>query len=463
MQTVTATGRLGHRGLRLVLTATVSRLVDEAAGVAVVLVVMERTGDARLAGLVVSAFALPTLLTGPLLGALLDRLRSTRALFLANQVALAGALAGILLLAGRAPGPALVGLGLLAGLTAPVLTGGFSSVLPRVVPPAGMPRANAADAASYNVAGLGGPACVAALAASLGAGPALAGAAGLAAVGAALVLVAPLPAPASTPAAGPEPAPPAPTARPGGPAARPGGAAARPGGAAARPGAGEPLVRALADGLRLLWHRPRLRRTTIATTVGYAAQGLLPVAVPLLAVALGEPAARGGWLLTALSGGALVGALASERLLRRYRATRVLAGALAGAGLGFAAVAAAPTLAVSVPLAALAGIAGGPVLAATLAVRQEQTPPHRYAQLVATAASIKTGAYALGAAATGLLAAQLSPRGLLAVVAAGQALALVPLLWPAPRRRGSADTDRIADMAMVGTDLGRAPDRDYSF
>ncbi|MFD0823606.1 MFS transporter, partial [Micromonospora zhanjiangensis] len=139
--------RLGGRGVRLLSAATASRLADEAAGIAVVLVVIARTADPRLAGLVVAAFALPTLVTGPVLGALLDRLRRKRILFVVNQVTLAGTLLAVLLLAGRAPGPVLVGLGLLAGVTAPVLTGGFSSVLPRVVPSTALPRANAVDGA----------------------------------------------------------------------------------------------------------------------------------------------------------------------------------------------------------------------------------------------------------------------------------------------------------------------------
>ncbi|GAB3809661.1 hypothetical protein GCM10027605_45680 [Micromonospora zhanjiangensis] len=320
--------RLGGRGVRLLSAATASRLADEAAGIAVVLVVIARTADPRLAGLVVAAFALPTLVTGPVLGALLDRLRRKRILFVVNQVTLAGTLLAVLLLAGRAPGPVLVGLGLLAGVTAPVLTGGFSSVLPRVVPSTALPRANAVDGASYNIAGLAGPALVAAVAGSLGAGAALAGTAGLAAVGLGLVLAAPMPAPPE-PRAGvggriePGAGEPDPTAS----------AVAGPNPATAGLRRNEPAVGdrhrlesfpvALARGLRLLVRVPLLRATTVATTIGYAAQGLLPVTMPLYAVALGHPAAHGGWLFTAISLGALVGTLLSERLLARRSPTAV--------------------------------------------------------------------------------------------------------------------------------------------
>lgn len=380
MQPVTAPTR------RLLVAATGSRLADEAAAVAVALFVVARTGDAGLAGLVVAAFALPTLVTGPVLGTLLDRLRTPRVLFLANQVALAAALAGILLLAGRAPGAVLAALGLLAGLTAPVLTGGYSALVPRTGE-RGLARANALDAASYDVAGLGGPALVAVVASLAGAGPALAATAALAAAGLALVTAAPMPGPVGDP--------------------------------------GKPA--AVHDGLVLLWRVPRLRATTAATTLGFAAQGLLPVTFPLLAIHFGHPAAHGAWFLTALSAGSLAGALGSARLLTRHAPIPVLAASLAGLGLALGAVAAMPTLPLALAAAAVGGVATGPVLAATLAVRQRSVPSGQYGQVVATAASIKVGAYALGAAATGPVAAWLPPRGVLVLAGAAQLAALLPL------------------------------------
>ncbi|MFC7547934.1 MFS transporter [Plantactinospora sp. GCM10030261] len=404
MKPVTATDRLGRPGGWLLATATLSRLADEAAGVAVVLVVIARTGDPRLAGLVLSAFALPTLVTGPVLGAVLDRVRSKRPLFVANQVVLAVALGGILSLAGRAPGTVLIGLGLLAGLTAPVLTGGYSAIVPLVVPRGGLRRANAADAASYNVAGLGGPALVAAVAGAAGADVALAGTAALAALGIVLVLRAPMPG----------------RARPMVP-----------------DGPVESLPVAFRAGLRLLVRQPLLRATTLATTTSYASLGLLPVTVPLLAIHLGRPAAYGGWLLTALGGGALVGTLTSARLLAVLRPTTLMTIAFAGFGALLAGVAMAASLSTAIALVALAGVASGPVLAATLAVRQQCVPADRYAQVVATAASLKIGGYALGAAAGGLLATHLTAPRLLLVVAAGQlvAVALVAVRRPGPPPR----------------------------
>ena len=398
--------RLGRGGRRLLVSATVSRLADSAATVAMVLVIITRSHDPRLAGLVVAAFALPTLVTGPVLGAYLDGLRARRALFAANQVLLAGALTAVLVCAGHVPGAVLIGIGLCAGLTAPVLTGGFSSLVPLVVPPAGLLRANAVDAASYNIAGLGGPGLVAVLAAALGAGVALGAVAAIAGAGVVLVLAVPMP------AAGP-------------------------------PGATDPLVTALRDGLGLLWRDRLLRATTATTTITELWQGLLPVTLPLLAVQLGDRAAIGAWFLTAISAGGLAGALASERLLARRPAQVVIIGSIAGFGLSLLALAFSTHLGLALVLSALAGVADGPLLAATLKVRQHAVPARRYAQISATAASVKTGSYALGAALSGLLATALTARQLLLTVAGGQLLALAPMARvrsrPAGRLRPSRD------------------------
>jgi MFS family permease len=397
----------------LLISATVSRLADQSASIALVLLVIARTHNPRLAGLVVAAFTVPTLITGPVIGAYLDQLKAKRALFAANQVTLAAALTGVAVLAGHTPGAVLIGLGLLAGLTAPVLTGGFSSLVPLVVPPGRLRRANALDAASYNVAGLAGPALVAALAGAAGAGLALSAVAGIAALGLVLVLGAPMPT----------------TPRPG-----PGTSGTGPADPSRRP-----LRATVADGLRLLRDVPLLRSTTIATTLSQLSQGLLPVTLPLLAVRLGHPVAAGAWLLTALSAGGLAGSLASGRLLAWRTAPVVLIAATAACGVFLAGLAVAPGFGPALALAVVAGAADGPILAATLAVRQRTVPADRYAQTAATAASLKTGAYALGAAVAGLLAGALTARQLMLLIGISQLLALVPFLGrqatrPARRR-----------------------------
>jgi MFS family permease len=386
--------KIGRPGLLLLATATLSRLADNAAAIALVLLIFARTHDPRLAGVVVGAFSVPTLVTGPVLGAYLDRMRRKRPLFAANQVLLAAALTGVLVVAGRGPNWLLAVFGLCAGLTAPVLTGGFSSLVPLVVPTDALGKANALDSASYDVAGLSGPGLVAAIAGVFGAGAALGLVAAIAAGGLLLVLVAPMP--AVTPVLM----------------------------------RGESVAAAVADGLRLLRDSRPLRAVTIAGAASQFFQGPLPVALPLLAVALGHTTSDGGWLLTAISAGGLIGSLLSDRLLMWRSGRTVFAGALFGFFVCLAAMAVARGLWPAMVLAALAGLADGPSFAATLSVRQRLSPPDRYAQVSATGASLKTGAYALGAASVGLLTGALTARELMLAIAAGQLLAALPLLLP---------------------------------
>jgi MFS family permease len=410
---------IGRRGLLLIATATMSRLADNAAAIALVLLIIARTHDPRLAGLVVGAFTVPTLVTGPVLGAYLDRTRRKRPLFAANQVALAASLAGVLVVAGHGPGWVLAVFGLCAGVTAPVLTGGFSSLVPLVVPADALGKANALDSASYDVAGLSGPGLVAVLAGVFGAGAALGAVAAIAAAGLLLVLVAPMPAAAGPAATGPAAeVPPAEV-----PAAVEAPAPGEPPGVR-----GESLAAAVADGMRLLRDIRALRSVTIAGAVSQFFQGPLPLALPLLAVALGRTTAGGGWLLTALSAGGLIGSLLSDKLLAWRSGRAVLAGSFCGFFACLAVLAAVPGFWLALVLAALAGLADGPSLAATLSVRQRTVPAERYAQATSTAASLKTGAYALGAACAGLLAAVVTARQLMLVIAVGQLLAALPLV-----------------------------------
>lgn len=161
--------RVGRPGYTLLAAATMSRLADNTTQVALVLLVIARTHDARLAGLLVAAFTVPTLIAGPVLGACLDRLSRKRLLFMTSQVTLGLDLAAMLVLAGHVGGWLIAVLALIAGTTSPVLNGGYSSLIPQVVLPSALGRANALDAASYGLAGIAGPAIVAVFAGALGA------------------------------------------------------------------------------------------------------------------------------------------------------------------------------------------------------------------------------------------------------------------------------------------------------
>ncbi|MEX2289695.1 MAG: MFS transporter [Mycobacteriales bacterium] len=376
-------------GLGALFTAsTTARLANEAARVALVLLVLERTGSPALAGTLVGALALPALVTGPLLGAWLDRTPHRRAVFVANQLLLLGVLVGLLAATGSAPSYVVVLLGLLAGVTAPVLTGGFTGLIAPLVPAPHLRRAYGAEATSYNLAGVVGPALAGALATAASANVAVIATAVLSALALAAVLRVPMP-------------------------------------PLAVHGERTGLVRLVGSGLRLLATVPPLRAVTVATTVSFTGMGALPVVFPLLAVEVGQPAAAGGALFSAFALGALGGSLAVASRSPRTDPMRLAFLGIAGLAVAFTGVAVAPSLTVALVLVLLAGAMEGPVLASTLAVRAAHSPASMQTQVVTTAASLKFGGFALGAAVAGQVVAAHGVRVGLLGLAGMQVLGLV--------------------------------------
>ena len=136
--------------------ATLSRLATEMNSVTVVLFVLSITHSARLAGLTVAAATFPTIVTGPLIGAWLDRTRHRRIAFLSSPVVLCAVMVAYLLTAHHVSGWVFIVLAFVAGLPSPIRTGGFSGLIPTVVPAPVLPRAYGMEAASYNIAGIAG-------------------------------------------------------------------------------------------------------------------------------------------------------------------------------------------------------------------------------------------------------------------------------------------------------------------
>lgn len=375
-------------GLRTLFAAsTTARLANEAARVAMVLLVLDRTGSPALAGGLVAAATVPSLVTGPLLGAWLDRTAHRRSAFVANQLLLLVALLGLLTVSATTAPVAVLALGLAAGLTSPVLTGGFTGLVAPLVRAADLRRAYGAEATSYNVASVAGPALAGALAGLVDPAAAVSAAAALSAVALAVVLRVPMPR-----GEAPE---------------------------------GTPVLRSVARAVRHLVTSPPLRATTLATTASFGGMGALPVVLPLLAVELGAGAAASGALLSAFALGALAGSVAVATRTPRTGPLRTALLGIGGLGLAFGALALAPSLAVALVVIAVAGAIEGPVFAATLTVRELHTPGWMRTQVVTTAASLKFGAFALGSAVTGAVAAAHGPRAGTAVLAGAQVLALV--------------------------------------
>ena len=356
--------------------------------VAAVLLVLDRTGRPGLAGAVVAATTLPAVVTGPVLGAWLDRTRRRRLALASNQVLLAASLLAILAAAGRVPGWVLVPLAALAGLTGPLATGGYTSMIPLLVPERLLARANALEATSFNTAAIAGPAVAGVVAGTAGPAGAVLAEAVLAAL--ALPAIARLPRVPSP--AGDQPA---------------------------------PLGTAIRHGLGHLARTPVLRGVTVATAVGLGGVGLLTLALPFWAEGLDAGQAGAGYLWAALEAGAIAGALAAARPTAGWPPHRVVLTGLGLFGLVMLAWPLARSFPAALALVALAGLAEGPAFAATFATRQRWSPSTLRGQIFTTAASLKLGAFAVGSALAGPVLSWADVAGTLVLVAAIQLVAVV--------------------------------------
>lgn len=399
-------GLLGVPGMPAYYTAaTLARVGDEMVGFAVVLLVLERTGSPALAGLTGAAYAVPAMVTGPLLGAWLDRTAHRRAALAANQAVLGATMLGMIGVVGHAPGWVGAGLAAVAGLTLPMVSGGFTSMLPSLVPPALLTRANAVEAASFGAATIAGPSAAATVAATVSAA---AGVAAIAVTAAASIVAI---------AAVPFRPPPAGVTHPA-------------------------FLPAVVAGLRHLARTPPLRASTVASTLSLGAGGLLLVTLPLHAAALGVPRASSGYMWTAIEVGSVLTALVVGRWQDRWRPERTVLLCAAGYGAVIATWPLAPSFGALIVLAVLAGLVQGPQMPAMFGARQRYSPMDLQGRVSTTAASLRLGAYAVGQAAGGQLAVLLD-TGTVLLVVAGCQLAAAGLGWLSGRPVGRPTADRL--------------------
>ena len=381
-----------------------SRAGDEMTGPALLLLgfaVTGRpgTGAALLAGLTVAAAV-----GGPVFGALLDRSPRPHRVLAVTLAAYALGIIAVAAAAGRLPVPVTVLIALAVGLFTPAVAGGWTSQLPGIVTGPVLDRGFALDAMTYSAASLAGPALAAMVAATLGARTAVV-------VAAALVALA-VPSACSLSRH--------PAARGGGPRSAP--------------------HRQVAAGFAAILTRRSLRRATVTSVVSYAGIGMLLVCCPVLgAQRLGGPA-RGALLISAIAVASLIAnGLLARRPARGQPDARVLAGTLV-IGVSMAAAAAAPGW-LTLAAVALGGAGEGPQLTALFAVRHRESPERMRGQIFTTAASLKIGGMAAGAALAGPLVGQSVTACLL--VAAGFELcgaAAYVLTGPGRRWPGAGTT-----------------------
>ena len=382
--------------------ATLARTSDEMFGVGVVLLVLERTGSPSLAGATIAAITLPSLITAPLLGAWLDVSGRRRALMALDQIAIAAALIALVFAVGNAPDWTILAIAAAAGLTYPLSFGGFTSLIPALVPEELLTPANALEASSLNFALVLGPAIAGTLAALFGPESALIVEAALALV--ALVLFMRIPDVDRF-----------------------------------RERVQGAFRGAVVEGLRQVGSIPQLRGVTAAGALGLVGFGLMTVAFPLFAVEhLDAPRSTAGYMWAAFAVGSTLGALLLVRMQRRFEPWRIVIGGLFVFGALMLLWPLASSLPVMLALIALAALADGPALAATFAVRQRVVPERLYGQVFTTASGIKIGAYSIGAALAGPAVTGLGSAETILIAAAFQFVAagvgLLLMRIPAGRR-----------------------------
>jgi MFS family permease len=371
--------------------------------VGVVLLALERTGSATVAGFLVAAITLPSLFTAPLLGAWLDLRGRRKGLMMLDQALASAALVAIALLLGNAPDALVISIALAAGLTWPLSFGGFTSLIPAIVSDALLPRANALEATSFNLALIAGPLLAGAIAGLAGPETAVLTEAGLTLF--TLVLLVGFDALDSGP----------------------------------RRAAGS-LMQVVRDGLRALAGGPQLLGVSVAGALNLAGAGFLTVAFPYFCVEhLGAPRNAAGALWAAFAFGSTVGALALVRLQRRYRPETVVLVSMVLFGVAMLPWVLAESLPAAIALVAIAAVADGPGLAATFAVRQDWAPRDLQGQIFTTAAGLKVGSFALGAAVAGPLVTGIGSSGAI-VASAATCFVGAAVGWVLMRRRPEAAT-----------------------
>lgn len=366
---------LRQRGVpEVLLAASLSRLAGRMVTLAIILYSLDRFQAPALVGWVAFASLAPGLAISPLAGALLDRIGATRAIAV-DMVASAALLFVLVAVSvGHAlTPPLLLMLVALFSLTSPLGAAAIRVLIPSLVPPEELDRANALDAGSYAVVDVVGPAVAGALFGLVGAHACLL-TIGVLYLLAAMALL--------------------PRARRPSPLRN------------ARPGT---LLGEATAGVIHVFRHPTLRGLAIGYSLYQVSMGILIVVVPILLareIGAGPPAeaATGGlFAIAGLAGG--LGALVTGYLRTVHRERQfIVLGALVTAVAIF-------------PLGALLGLTGlviavavvgfcaGPVDVGLLSLRQRRTEPAWLGRVLAVSMSLNLSGLPVGSALGGVLVA----------------------------------------------------------
>ena len=342
--------------------ATASRAVTEAIAPAVLVSALATGHSAGQGAIILAGVTGLAAVGGPFIGATLDRVRHPGRVVSIAIIVLAGGVGLLAWLMPHAPLLALLVIASIGGMAQPALTGGLSSQLPSLVRPDQLTRAYGIDAATYNIGAIAGPP-LAAVSVVIGPVAPLVFTFGLLLVALAMRPFVPFP-------------------------------------TRTEPGIRRSLVRDVTTGFNGLFSTPSLASATLINTIGFLGQAGFLVGVPLLVILQQGSLAHSGWVFGASAiGGVLSSAWIAYRPLKHL--DEIIVATTVIVGLALITLAFSPSFVVTILAAFVIGVADGPLLAATFAVRSREAAPEIRSVVFTTAASIKTSLYAIAAAILG--------------------------------------------------------------
>jgi MFS family permease len=384
---------------------SLARAANAGLPTAIILGVLAAGGSASEGSLIVAVVTAVAGIVGPIVGALMDRATHPRRGYAVAILALAACAAALAVGVGSWPLGLLMLIAGVAGIFHPMLTGAWSAQLRRVVPDIAPARAYAVDVGTYNVGDIIGPAVVGIAYVYDAQTP---GAASLEIVVLMYVvaaLVLPLvPIPKRT--------------------------------AAEMPAEPQPLLHAVRS-LTVFWHSVSLRRSTVISTLAFVGIAGVVIGAPLIGQDLAGDAGTGALLLAVVAAGALLGsAVYARRPIRSRGPGSIVVITTLALGIAMAVLAAVPTMPMAFIAAAVLGFLQAPQLTAVMQVRDRESPAQLRSLVFVAAASLKTGAFALGAVIAAALV-ELGWRPLLVGSAMIEVVAVIIGLLVAGRRRAS--------------------------
>jgi MFS family permease len=398
--------RLGRRFWVLWVAATVSVAGDGIYAGALPLLAARITHDPEAVSLTAVMSRLGWLLLGIVSGVLVDRASKTRVMWQVDTLrAAAMGIFAALVLTGRTSMALIYGVSLFLGLLAPFFENAYSAVLPRVVEPAALERANAWDQTSLLVgANLAGPPLGAALFVWLPGLPLLLQAVSFG-VAAALVAVV-------RPAIDDGP-PPSPVGR-------------------------TSLATELVDGLRyLLGHRLLRTLAMLLAVINAISAAIVSLLVLYVLEVMRYPEAAYGWFMAVFATGGLVGAAAVPHLKARLGTLSSVLLAAGGFTVGALLMGLLPRIPFVVVAIVVTGIGSSLWNVITMSLRQRIVPPQLLGRVTGIYRMFGLGAIPFGAAAGGVVAETTSVR--VAYVLAGVVLAAATAVAVLPLRAGLSE------------------------